>query len=167
MVRWSAIHTLAGKHKSSSKRIIAKYTKDLIIKDQKGFVIAQFYSSQEIKTMGRQFFSNVSKDAVNKLLGQIWVKFTRTKFFRVECAVNGCVNYDIEWHHVNKLKRMNDTFGMVSVVTEKSRRVTGIDAFKVALNRKQIPLCKLHFMDLYNKKSLFSDFNWEYVKEVF
>jgi hypothetical protein len=96
MVRWSAIHTLAGKHKSSSRRIIAKHTLDLIIKDQDGLVIAQFLSSQEIKGMGRKFLSNVSKDAGDKVLNQIWAKFTRTKFMRVKCAVDICENQDIE-----------------------------------------------------------------------
>lgn len=71
MVRWSAIHTLAGKHKSSSRRIIAKYTLDLIIKDQDGFIIVQFLSSQEIKSMSRKFLSNVLKDAGDKVLNQI------------------------------------------------------------------------------------------------
>lgn len=71
MVRWSAIHTLAGKHKSSSRKIIAKHTKDLIIKDREGFVTAQFLSTQEIRTMGRKFLSNVSKDAGDKVLDQI------------------------------------------------------------------------------------------------
>ena len=166
MVRWSAIHTLAGKHKSSSRRIIAKYTKDLIIKDQEGFVTAQFLSTQEIRTMGRKFLSNVSKDAGDKVLEQIWAKFTHTKFFGVGCAVDGCDNHDIEWHHVDKLKRMKDTWGKVSVVTKKGRRVTGTEAFKVALNQKQIPICKSHHMDLHNKRISFLDLNWEYIKEV-
>jgi hypothetical protein len=166
LVRWSAIHTLAGKYKSSSRKIIAKHTKDLIIKDQEGFVIAQFLSTQEIRTMGRKFLSNVSKDAGVKVLDHIWAKFTRTKFFGVECAVDGCDAHDIEWHHVDKFKRMKDTFGKVSVVTKKGRRVSGTEAFKVALNRKQIPLCKSHHMDLHNKKISFSDLNWEYIKEV-
>jgi hypothetical protein len=80
MVRWSAIHTLAGKHKSSSRRIVAKHTLNLIIKDQDGLVIAQFWSSQEIRGMGRKFLSNVPKDAGDKVLNQIWAKFSRTKF---------------------------------------------------------------------------------------
>jgi group II intron reverse transcriptase/maturase len=166
MLRWSAIHTLAGKHKSSSRKIIAKHTKDLVIKDDEGFVLEQFISTQEIKTMKRQFRSNVSKDAADKVLNQIWAKFTRTKFFGVECAVEGCENPNIEWHHVNKLNRMKDHFGKVSIVTKKGRRVTGIDAFKVAFNRKQIPLCKMHHHDLHNKRISFQDINWEYVKEV-
>jgi hypothetical protein len=68
MVRWSAIHTLAGKHKSSCKKIIAKHSKDLIIKDKDDFTLASFISSQEIKSMKRQFRSNVLHDAVEKVL---------------------------------------------------------------------------------------------------
>ena len=166
MVRWSAIHTLAGKHKSSSKKIITEHTKDLIIKDQKGFVTAQFMSTQEIKTMGCKFLSNVSKDAGDKILDKIWAKFTRTELFGVECAVNGCDEHDIEWHHIDKFKCMKDTFGKVFVVTKKGRRVIGTEAFKVALNRKQIPLCKSHHIDLHNRRISFLDINWEYIKEV-
>jgi DNA-binding transcriptional regulator YiaG len=71
MVRWSAIYTLAGKHKSSCKKIIAKHSKDLIIKDKDGFTLASFISSQEIKTMRRQFRSNVLHAAAEKVLNQI------------------------------------------------------------------------------------------------
>lgn len=166
MVRWSAIHTLASKHKSSSRSIIAKHTKDLIIKDQEGVVTAEFISTVEIKTMGRQFRTNVSRDAASKALDQIWAKFTRTKFFGVQCAVEGCENPEIEWHHVSKLKRMENAFGNISVVTKKGRRVNGIAAFQVAFNRKQIPLCKMHYTDLHNKRISSSDINWDYVKEV-
>jgi group II intron reverse transcriptase/maturase len=166
LVRWSAIHTLAGKHKSSCKKIIEKHTKNLVIKDNDGFVLASFMKSNEIKTMRRQFRSNVPHDAAEKVLNQIWAKFTRTNFFGAECAVDGCDNTNIEWHHVHKLSRMKDHFGRVSVMTRKGRRVSGTDAFRVALNRKQIPLCKKHHMDLHHKRISFEDFNWEYVKEV-
>ena len=166
MVRWSAIHTLAGKHKSSCKKIIMKHTKDLIIKNEEGFTLASFMSSQEIKTMRRQFRSNVSHDVAEKVLNQIWAKFTRTNFFGAECAVEGCENSKIEWHHVNKLSRMKDHFGNISVVTRKGRRVSGADAFKVAFNRKQIPLCNMHHIDLHQKRISFQDIDWKYVKEV-
>jgi group II intron reverse transcriptase/maturase len=166
MVRWSAIHTLAGKHKSSCKKIIAKHSKDLIIKDKDGFTLASFISSQEIKTMRRQFRGNVSHDAAEKVLNQIWAKFTRTNFFGAECAVKGCENSKIEWHHVNKLNRMKDHFGNISVVTRKGRRVSGTDALKVAFNRKQIPLCNMHHINLHQKKISFQDIDWEYIKEV-
>lgn len=166
MVRWSAIHTLAGKHKSSCKKIILKYTKDLVIHDRNGNLLISFMSSHEIKTMRRQFKINVSKDAADKVLNQIWAKFTRTNFFGAECAVKGCQNSKIEWHHVNKLSRMKDHLGNVSVITRKGRRVSGTEAFKVAFNRKQIPLCHEHHDDLHNRKVTFQDIDWEYVKKV-
>ena len=71
MVRWSAIHTLAGKHKSSSRKIIAKHTKNLIIKDEEDFVLTQFMSSAEIRSMKRQFRTNVSENPMDKVLNQI------------------------------------------------------------------------------------------------
>lgn len=166
MVRWSAIHTLAGKHKSSSKKIIEVHTKDLIIKNQEGCELTRFLSSLEIRTMRRQFRTNVSQDTFEKALNQTWAKFTRTKFFGVKCSVEGCENPDIEWHHVNKLNRMGDSFGNVSAVTKKGKRVTGTDAFRVAFNRKQFPLCKTHHADLHHKRLPFSEINWDYVKEV-
>jgi len=166
MVRWSAIHTLAGKHKMSCKKIIEKHTKNLIIKDSKGFILATFMKSKEIRTMRRQFKSDVSRDAAKKALDQIWAKFTRTSFFGAKCAVKGCNNPNIEWHHVNKLSRMKDHLGKVSVVTRKGRRVNGTDAFTVAFNRKQIPLCTEHHKDLHQKNISSKDINWEYVKEV-
>ena len=166
MVRWSAIHTLAGKHKSSCKKIILKHTKDLVIKDEDGNVLISFMNSHEIKIMGRQFRTNVSKDAVDKVLNQIWAKFTRTNFFGAECAVKGCQNSKIEWHHVNKLSCMKDHLKNISVISRKGRRVTGIEAFKVVFNRKQIPLCGKHHDDLHNQKIAFQDIDWEYVKKV-
>jgi len=166
MLRWSAIHTLAGKHKSSCRKIIQKYTKNLIIKDDDGNIIAQFISTLEIKRMGRRFRTDVSRDAVDKVMNQIWTKFTRTKFFGVECAVEGCENRDIEMHHISKLERMMDHFGNISVVTRKGRRVTGTEAFKVAVNRKQIPLCKAHHTDLHNGHISFQDISWEYIREI-
>jgi hypothetical protein len=164
MVRWSAIHTLAGKHKMSCKKIIEKHTKNLVIKDKEGFILASFKKSSEIKTMRRQFKSDVSQDAVEKVLDQIWAKFTRTNFFGAKCAVKNCDNHDIEWHHVNKLYRMLDHLGRISVVTRKGRRVTGTDAFVVA--SKQIPLCKGHHGDLHQKRISFEDIDWEYVKKA-
>merc|ERR1712032_1664306 len=137
--------------------------KNLVIKDNEGFVLASFMKSNEIKTMRRQFRSDVSRDAADKVLNQIWAKFTRTNFFGAECAVYDCDSPNIEWHHVNKLSRMKDHLGRVSVVTRKGRRVTGTDAFIVAFNRKQIPLCKKHHMDLHQKRISFEDINWEYV----
>jgi len=164
MVRWSAIHTLAGKHKSSSRKIIAKYTKNLVIRDEKEYIVAELMSSNKIRAMGRKFLTDVSEDAFDKVIDAIWVKFSRSKFFGIRCAVRGCSNSDIEMHHVRELARMKDTFGHISVVSKKGRRVTGTEAFKVAFNRKQIPLCHSHHVDSHNKRLAFWDIDWEYVR---
>jgi hypothetical protein len=59
-------------------------------------------STAEIKTMRRRFRAMYLNDVVEKVLNQIWAKFTRTNFFGIECAVEGCENRDIEMHHVDK-----------------------------------------------------------------
>lgn len=71
MIRWSAIHTLAEKYKSSCKIIIAKYTKDLILKDKYGVITASFLSYKEIKLMTRHFRSNVLHNTVDKIFEKI------------------------------------------------------------------------------------------------
>ena len=57
ILRWSAIYTLAHKHKYSVRKAIIKYTKDLIIKNNKGFILARFINSLEIKMMWKMFKS--------------------------------------------------------------------------------------------------------------
>jgi hypothetical protein len=69
----------------------------------------------DIKHMHRCFLVNVSDDAVDTVLNQIWAK----KFFRIDCAVEGCENRDIEMHHVDKINHLKDQFGNISVVTKK------------------------------------------------
>jgi len=63
MIRWSAIHTLAAKHKLSSKNVIAKWSKNLIISDTDGHILIKFPSNNEIKAMKRTFLSNVVKNS--------------------------------------------------------------------------------------------------------
>ena len=62
MVRWSAIRTLAAKHKISSKNVINKWSKNLIISDTNGHLIAKFPTNTEIKSMKRAFMLNVIKN---------------------------------------------------------------------------------------------------------
>jgi retron-type reverse transcriptase len=69
MVRWSAIHTLSRKHKLSSRKVIKKWSKDLVIMDSDNYIIAQFISNTDIKSMGRKFLLNVDKDADLRVLG--------------------------------------------------------------------------------------------------
>lgn len=58
-------------------------------------------------------------------------------------------------------KRHLDAFGRITVVTKKNKRVTGMDAFKVAINRKQIPLCTYHHDKLHKRELKFGGLDWE------
>ena len=149
MIRWSAIHTLAGKHKSSSKKIIGKHTIDL-----------------EIKTMGRKFRPEVLKGAAYKTLNQVWARMTKTKFPGIKCAYKNCNNKDIDWHHIMELKRKKDSSGNISVLTKKDKRVTGTEAFKVAYSRKQIPLCEFHHYQIHDNKISLKNLDWNYIEEI-
>lgn len=53
-LRWSAIHTLSKKHKSSSKQIILKYGKNLVV-TRHGQPVASFLSVEEIKKHRKGF----------------------------------------------------------------------------------------------------------------
>jgi len=69
--------------------------------------------------MSRKFFSNVSQNTEDKVLDQIPVKFTRTKIFEVKYAVDCGYNHDIDWHYVDKLKCIKDSFGKSFGFTKK------------------------------------------------
>jgi hypothetical protein len=52
-IRWSAIFTLAHKHKSSARNIILKYSKDLnIVNQEGGKILAEFPNSIELGKLG-------------------------------------------------------------------------------------------------------------------
>lgn len=73
-LRWSAIHTLSKKHKSSSHQIIQKYGKNLVITHD-GKEVASFLKPEEIKQYQKGFLDTdpVSPDML------IDVLFTRMK----------------------------------------------------------------------------------------
>lgn len=77
MVRWSAIHTLALKHRLSCKKVIVKWTKNLVIEDSEGRLLARFLSNIDIRSMGCKFLPNVVKDSELGVLDTTWVKFTK------------------------------------------------------------------------------------------
>lgn len=67
-VRWSAIFTLAQKHKSSSRQVIQKHTRDLVIKKE-GKVIAKYPSTVElVRNMGKRFFPDMHQEMVDDFI---------------------------------------------------------------------------------------------------
>ena len=71
-IRWSAILTLANKHKLTAKKVINRYTLDLIIKQEVNgqvIIVAKFPSNQEIATMSRKFLVNAHLPRYSSPLG--------------------------------------------------------------------------------------------------
>nr|ULQ69677.1 maturase [Juncus grisebachii] len=70
-IRWSAIFTLAHKHKSSARHIIPKYPKDSILVNQKGGkTLAEFPNSIELGKLGPGQDPNNDRSLNNYLFNQ-------------------------------------------------------------------------------------------------
>lgn len=69
-VRWSAIFTLATKHKSSASKIIYKYSRDLIIAsgDNERDTIARLPAKRDLAKVGRRFLVDIERGRVDKIL---------------------------------------------------------------------------------------------------
>ena len=63
-----------------------------------------------------------------------------------QCAVSDCTHVDIEIHHIRKLSRKIEKDGKISILDRSGRRIKGSQALLSAINRKQLPLCKMHHM---------------------
>ena len=75
-IRWSALHTLANKHKLTINKAIDRYTLDLIVKQEMNGqvrVVAKFPSKHEIAIMGKKFLVNadVQRYSLEKVLGSL------------------------------------------------------------------------------------------------
>lgn len=165
-IRWSAIHTLANKYQSSCSQIIFKWSKDLVILDSEGHKLADFPNNNAIRAIGCKFLANVNRNNGLRVLNSIWFKFSRFKLLGIRCAFKDCNENDlIEMHHIREFSRLKDLFDFVSAVTKKGRRATGIEAFKIAYNRKHIPLCRKHHQQLNAKIINLFDLDWYYVRD--
>jgi group II intron reverse transcriptase/maturase len=149
-IRWSAIHTLANKHKSSSSKIIERYSTDLVIKTD-GETRAKFLKRSEIKSIKKEFLVDRKHDPFDAL-DSTWLTWSRSVLNKDTCAVRDCPERDIQMHHVKHLVRHLDSFGEISVLSSKGKRLHGYRALQASLNRKQIPLCARHHNELHHKK---------------
>jgi Type II intron maturase len=164
-VRWSAIHTLAKKHRSSCSDIISKLSKNIIILDSKGYQLADFPSNHFIKLMGRKFLMGIDFNAGLLVLNSIWLKFSCFKWFGLRCAFKDCNEISIiEMFNTSELSRIKNSFGFVSVVTKKKKQAIGVEAFKIVSNCSEIPFCKKHYQYLCTTKINCLDLDWDYLK---
>ncbi|CAK7328599.1 unnamed protein product [Dovyalis caffra] len=72
-IRWSAIFTLAHKHKSSARNIILKYSKDLnIVNKEGGKTLAEFPNSIELGKLGPGQDPNKNSHSTTSLTASRW-----------------------------------------------------------------------------------------------
>ena len=147
-MRWSLLHTLAGKHKKKIYQIIKQYgkTPKVVLENQKGKAktLSSFLTPNEVNHRSRGF--NLSDDPViyKENLDKPITKLSIPKvLFSNKCAVKGCTNTDIEVHHIRALKRIKHGY-FVESIKSKNKSLRGSSKIESALNRKQIPLCREH-----------------------
>ena len=147
-IRWSLIHTLAGKHKKKVHQIIKKYGKapKVVLEDRSGNdkVLAAFLTHSEINNRSRGFNKPFDPIVHLESLDKPIVKLSVPRaLFSKQCAVINCTNLDIEVHHVRALKRVKHGY-LIESIKSKNKSLRGSSKIESALNRKQIPLCREH-----------------------
>ena len=146
-LRWSLIHTLAGKHTTKVHQIISSYGKSpkvVLESNGKTHELASFPSPNEINHRTRGFTK--SRDVYHYLedLEKPLVKLSIPKaLFAGRCAVSGCTNSDIEVHHVRALRRTKKGY-LVESIKSGNKTLKRSAMVESALSRKQIPLCREH-----------------------
>jgi hypothetical protein len=84
-LRWSSIHTMAGKHKASATELIGALSRDVVVRDDEGKKTISFLSSNEIRRMGRMFLRGIQCGSDMRTLDRIHATFGRSS--RLRCSV--------------------------------------------------------------------------------
>ena len=146
-LRWSLIHTLAGKHTTKVHQIISSYGKSpkvMLESNGKTHELASFLTPNDVNHRTRGFTK--SRDVYHYLedLDKPLVRLSIPKaLFARKCAVSGCTNNDIEVHHVRALRRTKKGF-LVESIKSGNKTLKGSVMVESVLSRKQIPLCREH-----------------------
>lgn len=155
-MRWSLIHTLAGKHLLKVHETIQKYGKTPVLKINKNgrdIVLAAFLSPNDINHRSRGFITSYDPKKHWYTLDKAIVKLSIPKaLFADQCAIEGCEATDIEVHHVRSLSRTRKGYTIESIKSN-GRTFRGLAMIESSLSRKQIPLCKKHHVEWHKLKS--------------
>lgn len=164
-LRRSCHLTLAIKHKKSYAWAVKVYGPEC--KTEIYGKTTQLPPISKLANMDAEFKASKPSERFN--LDHMEKKFFRRLamgglFFK-RCAVNGCLNTDIEVHHIRKLGRRVAKDGQMTVLNRSGRRVRGKTALLSALNRKQIPLCRAHYNDF--EAGIYADLDTTYLTELY
>jgi hypothetical protein len=146
-MRWSLIHTLAGKSLKKVHQKISELgkTPKLTIKENgKDVILSQFLTPNDINHKTRGFITSYDPIKYKDDLEKPIIKLSIPKaLFADSCAVEGCEAHDIEVHHVRSLIRKRRGY-IIESIKNHGKRIKGLAMIESALSRKQIPLCKKH-----------------------
>jgi retron-type reverse transcriptase len=156
-MRYSLIHTLAGKHKKKVHEIIQEYgkTPSVHISGKKSGEMQKltgFLTAAEIQQKERGFSIKEDPGRYVEIMNRPIAKLSLPKQLYKKCGVIGCLNSDIEVHHVRKLERQVKGYLVVSVKSKKEMTQRPLQTIESAITRKQIPLCRNHHLELHAGK---------------
>jgi len=156
-MRYSLIHTLAGKHKKKVHEIIQEYGKTPSVHisgKQSGEMqkLTGFLTAAEIQQKERGFSIKEDPGRYVEIMNRPITKLSLPKQLYKKCGVIGCLNSDIEVHHVRKLERQVKGYLVVSVKSKKEMTQKPLQTIESAITRKQIPLCRNHHLELHAGK---------------
>ena len=162
----SCLKTLARKHKKNLKWALNIFTINITINSPSGNNFS-LPSVQEISQMNTKFLleNQFQQPDVESLFKKYSLRLHSSRFLFPKCAVSSCQNIDIEIHHIKKLGRRIDLNGKISILTSNNKRLHGISAILLAVNRKQIPLCSLHHLEFETGE--YSPLDKEFFKKIY
>ena len=121
-LRWSLLHTLAGKHTTKVHEIIKSYGKTPKVElesNGKFHELASFLTPNNINPYSR-FYQISRRVPLSWGLDMPLVKLSIPKaLFAGKCAVIDCANTDIEVHHVRSLRRTKKGYAVESIKSGK------------------------------------------------
>lgn len=154
-LRWSLIHTLAGKHKLKVYQVISKYgkTPKIVLEDnnKKKHIFAKFLSSNEINHKPRGFITSFDPVNYKKGLDKPLMELSLPEaLFAKKCVVISCTNTDIEVYHIRALRQVKYSYLVESIKTHRNKSLSSYVKTESVLSRKQIPLCPEHHVQWHN-----------------
>ena len=165
-LRWSLIHTLAAKYSTKVHKVIAKYGKTpkvKLVEAKKEKTLAEFLTPNDINNRSRGFLTSEDPFYFKQNLDKPLVKLSVPKaLFAKKCAVSGCMNTNIQMHHVRSLRRVRYGSALESIKSKSKRIKRKYAKVESSLNRKQIPLCTKHQQQWHSLKGVQLD--KEYLK---
>jgi len=123
-LRWSLLHTLAGKHNLKIHQVIKNYgkTPEILLEEKSGKnrVLAKFLTPNEINYRSRGFITSFDPIKFKNNLDKFLVKLSLPKvLFIKKCAAINCVNTGIDVYNIPIFLQFKHGYIVESIKTKK------------------------------------------------